>query len=50
LFPFLTIPTAKSGFKQYTGAKAKFKTEAGEQIVTAFTHHIKEFTEAATAH
>jgi ubiquinone/menaquinone biosynthesis C-methylase UbiE len=37
-------------FKQYTGSKAKFKNEAGEHIVTAFTHHITEFTEAAKAH
>ena len=37
-------------FKQYTGSKAKFETEAGEQIVTVFTHHITEFTEATTAH
>jgi 2-polyprenyl-3-methyl-5-hydroxy-6-metoxy-1,4-benzoquinol methylase len=37
-------------YKQYTGSKAKFETEAGEQIVTAFTHHITEFIEAATAH
>jgi 2-polyprenyl-3-methyl-5-hydroxy-6-metoxy-1,4-benzoquinol methylase len=37
-------------FKQYTGSKPKFVTEAGEQIVTAFTHHITEFNEAATAH
>lgn len=36
-------------FKQYTGSKAKFEMEAGEQIVTVFTHHITDFTEAATA-
>jgi 2-polyprenyl-3-methyl-5-hydroxy-6-metoxy-1,4-benzoquinol methylase len=36
-------------FKQYAGSKAKFETEAGEQIVIAFTHHITEFTEAAKA-
>lgn len=36
-------------FKQYTGSMAKFKTEKGEQIVTAFTHHITDFTEAVTA-
>ncbi len=34
-------------FKQYTGSKPKFETEAGEQIVSAFTHHITDFTEAA---
>ena len=37
-------------FKQYTGSKAKFETEAGEQIVTSFTHHVTEFTQAAKAH
>ena len=34
-------------FKQYMGSKAKFETEAGEQIVTGFTHHITDFTEIA---
>lgn len=34
-------------FKQYTGSKPKFETETGEQIVSAFTHHITDFTEAA---
>ena len=34
-------------FKQYTGSKPRFDTESGEQIVTAFTHHITDFTEAA---
>lgn len=33
-------------FKQYTGSKAKFETQEGEQLVTAFTHHITDFTDA----
>ena len=34
-------------FKQYAGSKPKFDTEQGEQIVSSFTHHISEFTDAA---
>jgi len=34
-------------FKQYTGSKAKFENETGEQIVTAFTHHITDFIDAS---
>ena len=34
-------------FKQYTGTKARFETEAGQQVVTCFTHHISDFTQAA---
>jgi len=34
-------------FKQYTGSKAKFETEGGEQIVPCFTHNVSDFTEAA---
>lgn len=34
-------------FKQYSGSKAKFQNEKGEQIVTCFTHHISEFTTSA---
>lgn len=34
-------------FKQYTGSKAKFETEQGEQIVTCFTHNVSNFTNAA---
>lgn len=34
-------------FKQYTGTKARFETEAGLQIVPCFNHHISDFTEAA---
>ncbi len=33
--------------KQYTGSSAKFETSEGEQVVSAFTHHISDFTEAA---
>lgn len=31
-------------FKQYAGSKARFMTEKGEQEVTAYTHHLSEFT------
>ena len=31
-------------FKQYTGTKARFDTEEGQQIVTCFNHHISDFT------
>ncbi len=34
-------------FKQYTGSKARFMTEAGEQVVTCFTHNISAFIAAA---
>lgn len=34
-------------FKQYTGSKARFDTEEGRTIVSCFTHHISDFTEAA---
>lgn len=34
-------------FKQYSGSKARFETERGEQIVTCFTHNISEFTHSA---
>lgn len=34
-------------FKQYAGSKARFTTEAGEQIVTCFTHNISDFLAAA---
>jgi len=36
-------------FKQYSGSKARFETEAGTQVVTCFNHHITDFTEAANA-
>ena len=34
-------------FKQYSGSKARFTTEDGEQVVTCFNHHISDFIEAA---
>jgi ubiquinone/menaquinone biosynthesis C-methylase UbiE len=37
-------------FKQYTGSKARFETPAGTTIVTCYTHHISEFTDAAKKH
>ena len=33
-------------FKQYTGSKARFTTEAGLQVVDCFNHSISEFTRA----
>ncbi len=34
-------------FKQYSGSKARFETEAGMQVVDCFNHHISDFTNAA---
>lgn len=34
-------------FKQYSGSKARFDTSAGTQVVTCFTHHLSDFTNAA---
>jgi ubiquinone/menaquinone biosynthesis C-methylase UbiE len=34
-------------FKQYTGTKARFDTESGQQTVTCFNHNISDFTKAA---
>ena len=34
-------------FKQYTGTKARFDTDEGQQIVTCFNHHISDFTLSA---
>lgn len=34
-------------FKQYSGSKARFDTEAGRQVVTCFNHHVSDFTQAA---
>ncbi|HEX2683334.1 MAG TPA: class I SAM-dependent methyltransferase [Ferruginibacter sp.] len=34
-------------FKQYAGSKARFTTEAGEQVVTCFNHHLSDFIHAA---
>jgi ubiquinone/menaquinone biosynthesis C-methylase UbiE len=36
-------------FKQYTGSKARFETEQGEQAPDCFTHHLSDFAEAARA-
>ncbi|SKB31462.1 class I SAM-dependent DNA methyltransferase [Daejeonella lutea] len=33
-------------FKQYSGSKARFETEAGQQIVTCFNHHVSDFVQA----
>ena len=37
-------------FKQYTGSKARFDTEEGQQVVECFNHHISDFTQAAKKH
>lgn len=34
-------------FRQYTGSKARFDTAEGRTVVSCFTHHISDFTEAA---
>lgn len=34
-------------YKQYSGAKAKFETESGTQILTSYTHHISDFFSSA---
>jgi ubiquinone/menaquinone biosynthesis C-methylase UbiE len=34
-------------FKQYTGTKARFATEEGQQIVPCFNHNISDFTFSA---
>lgn len=34
-------------FKQYSGSKARFDTDEGEETVTCFTHHISEFINTA---
>jgi ubiquinone/menaquinone biosynthesis C-methylase UbiE len=34
-------------FKQYTGSKARFDTDNGQQIVTCFNHHISDFIQSA---
>jgi ubiquinone/menaquinone biosynthesis C-methylase UbiE len=33
-------------FKQYTGTKARFDTEAGRQVVDCYNHHVSDFTRA----
>ena len=34
-------------FKQYTGSKARFDTENGQQVVQCFNHHVSDFLQAA---
>lgn len=34
-------------FKQYSGSKARFETEAGTEVLTCFDHHVSDFLEAA---
>lgn len=36
-------------FKQYTGTKARFDTEEGQQVVTCFNHHVSDFIQMAQA-
>ena len=37
-------------FKQYTGSKARFETEAGLHIVPCYNHHISDFVQGARKH
>jgi ubiquinone/menaquinone biosynthesis C-methylase UbiE len=37
-------------FKQYTGSKARFETEAGTQVVPCFNHHLSDFMIPAKKH
>lgn len=34
-------------FKQYTGSKARFDTDKGQQIVTCYNHHFSDFLHTA---
>ncbi|QGY44201.1 methyltransferase domain-containing protein [Maribellus comscasis] len=34
-------------FKQYQGTKARFESDNGQQVLTCFSHHISDFTQAA---
>jgi predicted TPR repeat methyltransferase len=34
-------------FKQYSGSKARFTTDDGEQVVSCFNHHLSDFVQAA---
>jgi ubiquinone/menaquinone biosynthesis C-methylase UbiE len=34
-------------FKQYSGSKARFTTDEGEQVVSCFNHHLSDFVQAA---
>lgn len=56
IFKKLQAVTGKGGyiyigelhpFKQYSGTKARFDTEEGQQVVTCFNHHISDFTQPA---
>jgi ubiquinone/menaquinone biosynthesis C-methylase UbiE len=37
-------------FKQYTGSKARFDTEQGQQVVECFNHHVSDFMHASKKH
>ena len=37
-------------FKQYTGTRARFDTEAGQHVVECYTHHVSHFVQAAQKH
>jgi 2-polyprenyl-3-methyl-5-hydroxy-6-metoxy-1,4-benzoquinol methylase len=37
-------------FKQYSGTKARFTSEEGQQVLTCFNHHISDFTQSAQRH
>jgi predicted TPR repeat methyltransferase len=37
-------------FKQYSGSKARFETEQGQQVAECFTHNISDFIQAAKKH
>jgi len=37
-------------FKQYSGSKARFSTDEGEQVVSCFNHHLSDFSNSAAKH
>ena len=37
-------------YKQYSGTKARFDTEDGQQVVECFDHHISDFIQTAKKH
>jgi ubiquinone/menaquinone biosynthesis C-methylase UbiE len=37
-------------FKQYSGSKARFETEAGTHIVSCFNHNVSDFIQAGRSH
>jgi ubiquinone/menaquinone biosynthesis C-methylase UbiE len=37
-------------FKQYSGSKARFDTEAGTHIVSCYNHNVSDFIQAASIH